>query len=489
MKRLVISSNKSGGGKTTVTCGLIRAFMKRGLRVSSRKCGPDYIDPMFHRRVLGIETGNLDPYFVNDKILRYLTVKGNEDCDVELIEGAMGYYDGVGGTTVRASTYEVARITGSPVVLVVDAGGVSVTLAAAIQGILGFKPDNNIQGIILNRVSAGFYERLKKLIEDECRVRVLGYLPALKEIEIGSRHLGLMQPGELEDIDNKLDILAEQLEKTVDLDGLLKIADTSEQISTECPGELKQLLGSREVLGIRKTAPVIAIARDEAFSFYYDDNIRLLEELGAVLRYFSPLNDETLPRGTNGIILYGGYPEENAERLSRNASMLEAIRSAYDSGIPVIAECGGFMYLMDELGDKEGRSFRMCGVVKDRAFYSGHLVRFGYMEATADKGGLYGEAGISFRGHEFHHWDCTVNGDDFTAHKPLSEKYYRCIVHRENLAAGFPHIYAYGNPEMYVNYLLKACEIKICNYSEPCTYKTAHACMNAGLYVYGEVTT
>jgi cobyrinic acid a,c-diamide synthase len=231
-----------------------------------------------------------------------------------------------------------------------------------------------------------------------------------------------------------------------------------EQISNECPGELKQLLGSQNVIRIRERAPVIAIAGDDAFSFYYDDNIRLLKELGAVLRYFSPLDDKTLPEGTKGIILYGGYPEENAEQLSNNTSMLEAIRRAYNSGIPVIAECGGFMYLMDELEDKEGRGFGMCGVIHGRAFYSGHLVRFGYMEAEAGNDGLYGEAGISFRGHEFHHWDCTVNGDDFTAHKPMSEKYYRCIVHEENLAAGFPHIYAYANPEMYVNYLLRACE-------------------------------
>ena len=459
MCRVVITSIKSGAGKTTFTCGLIRAFIRRGLTVSSRKCGPDYIDPMFHRQVLGIKTGNLDPYFVNDEMLRYLTTRDTGDCDLEIIEGVMGFYDGVGGTSVSASTYEVARITGSPVILVVDAKGASVTLAAVIHGILDYKADNNIQGIIFNRVSSGFYERLAGMVEDECGVKVLGYLPEQKEIEIGSRHLGLIQPGELEDLEEKLDHIADQLEKTVNLDIVYEIANRAVQISADSPVELKSLLISQRVAGIRKAAPVIAVARDEAFGFYYDDNIRLLEELGAVIRYFSPLEDKGLPEGTKGIILYGGYPEEYARRLSSNTFMLEAVKGAYDAGVPVVAECGGFMYLMETLEDREGTEHRMCGVIKGRAFCSGHLVRFGYMEAKAKRRGLYGEAGISFKGHEFHHWDCTVNGDDFTAQKPLSDIQYRCMFHEDNLAAGFPHIYAYGNPEMYVNLLEKACTL------------------------------
>ncbi|MBR5360751.1 MAG: cobyrinate a,c-diamide synthase [Lachnospiraceae bacterium] len=491
INRIVISGVKSGSGKTTLTCGLIRAFLNRGLKTASRKCGPDYIDPMFHRRVLGIETGNLDPFFTDDETLKYLMTKDCEDCDIEIIEGVMGFYDGLGGITTGASTYDVARITDSPVILVVDAKGVSVTLSAVIQGIINYRKDNNIKGVILNRMSAGFYERIAGLIEKECNIRVLGFLPELKEAELRSRHLGLVQPDELEDLDEVLNRLASQIEETIDVDGIYKIAEgandiiynatihgrkealaapkesdcsrTDDNCLTECrdgvcspgmPAALEKLLTSDRVQSIRRAAPIIAIAKDRAFGFYYDDNIRLLKELGARIEYFSPLKDKKLPAGTQGIILYGGYPEEHCHELSSNTSMLEAIREAYRMGIPIIAECGGFMYLMDTLEDREGNGYRMCGVIPGRAYCTGHTVRFGYMHAEALNGGLYGDKGIDFNGHEFHHWDCTINGEDFIAHKPLSDRTYKCMIHEETLAAGFPHIYAYGNPEMYVNFLL-----------------------------------
>lgn len=458
INRIVIAAIKSGSGKTMFTCGLIRALLNRGLSVGARKCGPDYIDPMFHRSALKVETGNLDPYFVDDKMLRYLLASGCSDKDITVIEGVMGYYDGLAGISHEAGTYDVAVKTGSPAILIVDAKGASVTLAALIRGMLDFKKDNNIAGVILNRLSPGFYDRIEKVIRDECGIDVLGYMPELNDISVRSRYLGLMQPDEIDDLDDKIDILAGQIEATVDVDAIIRIASKAEKLDASRPKELDTLLGSDGAERVRKAAPVIAVSLDEAFGFYYDDNIKLLKEMGAEIEYFSPLYDEALPVGTRGIILYGGYPEEHAKELSANVSMMSSIKNAYETKVPIIAECGGFMYLQKDLEMRDGRIFKMCDVIPGRVFFADRLVRFGYMEAAAKKKGLYGDEGLHFKGHEFHYWDCSINGGDFAAAKPLSKVTYDCMIHEECLAAGFPHIYAYGNPEMYLNFLIKAVE-------------------------------
>lgn len=441
-----------------MTCALIRALKIRGLKVGARKCGPDYIDPMFHRRALKVESGNLDPYFTDEEMMRYLLVSGCLDNDITVIEGVMGFYDGLGGTSVEASTYDVAVKTGTPVILVVDAKGASVTLSALIKGLLDYRKDNNIAGVILNRTSEGFYDRIARVIRTECGIEVFGFLPELKDINIGSRHLGLMQPDEVEGLDEKLDMLAAQTERTVDIDRIIAASKGAQVLNEGRPEVLDELLGSDEAIKIKKAKPVIAVARDEAFGFFYDDNIRLLRELGAEIVYFSPLHDTALPEGTDGLILYGGYPEEHAEALSKNTSMRSSLREAYEKGIPMIAECGGFMYLQKELEDKNGHTYEMCGVIPGRAFFANRLVRFGYMEAVAERPGLYGDKGLKFRGHEFHYWDCSMNGSDFKAVKPGSRTSYNCMIHEPEMAAGFVHIYAYGNPWMYLNFLKKAVE-------------------------------
>ena len=458
INRILISALSSGSGKTTMTCGLIRALKNRGLKVSARKCGPDYIDTMFLRTALSVRAGNLDPYFTDGEVMRYLLASGCSDSDITVIEGVMGYYDGIGGTSVTGSTYEVARETCTPVILILDASGISVTLSAMVKGILDYKKDNNIRGLILNRISPAFYDRLKGLLEKECGVRVLGYLEKLDEIEVGSRHLGLLQPYEIDKVMDKIDITAAGLGKTVDIDEIIRIASQAEGLDPEAPARLGEVLNSEEADRIRRAHPVVAVARDEAFSFYYDDNIRLLTELGADIRYFSPLKDVSLPEGTQGIILYGGYPENHADTLSENRAMLAAVRNAHKAGIPIIAECGGFMYLSDSLTDAELNTYKLCGCLPGAVYNEGRLTRFGYMEASALTDGLYGKAGTTFRGHEFHHYDCSYNGSDFEAHKPGRDISYRCMFHTDTLAAGFPHIYAFNNPVMYLNALLKMIE-------------------------------
>lgn len=460
VNRVIISAMTSGSGKTMVTCGFIRALKRRGLRVSARKCGPDYIDTMFHRTALSVPTGNLDPYFTDGDMLKYLLASGCADSDITVIEGVMGYYDGLGGVSSDCSTYEVSSLTDTPVILVADASGVSVTMAAMIKGVLDYKKDNNIKGIILNKVSPSFSDRLKGVIEKECGVKVLGFLEKLDDISIKSRYLGLLQPHETDSINDKLDLLADRLEKTADIDAILRIAEEAETLSDAAPFKLAAVLNSKEADEVRKHRPLIAIARDEAFTFYYDDNIRLLEDLGADIRYFSPLKDKALPEGTSGIILYGGYPEAHADTLSENKAMTEAIRSAVRAGMPVIAECGGFMYLCDSLKDAEGNTYKLCGCLPGQVYYEGKLTRFGYMEAAALSDGLYGRKGTVFRGHEFHHYDCSDNGSDFEAHKPGRDISYRCMFHTDTLAAGFPHIYAYTNPEMYLHYLKHATHLE-----------------------------
>ncbi len=455
INRILISALSSGCGKTTITCGLIRALKNRSLKVSARKCGPDYIDTMFLRTALSVPVGNLDPYFTDGDVMRYLLASGCKDSDITVIEGVMGYYDGLGGVSTEGSTYEVAGETGTPVVLIVDASGISVTLSAMIRGVLDYKKDNNVKGLILNRVSPAFYDRLKDLLEKECGVRVLGYLETLDDIKTGSRHLGLMQPFEIEKLTDKIDITAVSLEKTVDIDALIGIASQAEELRDEMPTELERVMAGKEAEAVRKRHPVIALASDEAFSFCYDDNIRLLKELGADIRYFSPLKDSALPEDTQGIILYGGYPENHADTLSENTAMLGAIGRAHAAGIPIIAECGGFMYLCDSLKDAEGNTYKLCGCLPGAVYNEGRLTRFGYMEATAFTDGLYGKAGTTFRGHEFHHYDCSDNGSDFTAHKPGRDISYSCMFHSDTLAAGFPHIYAYANPELYLNFLVR----------------------------------
>ena len=369
---IVITADKSGSGKTTLTCGLICVLKKRGLKVQSFKCGPDYIDPMFHREVLGVPSSNLDSYFVSGEMLGRLYTERAEKVDISVIEGVMGYYDGLGGVSTEGSTWEIADIVDSPTVLVMDCKGASVSLAALIRGMLEFpnhaagKYDSGIRGVILNRVSPMFYERLKGVIEENCpEIKVLGYMPEMKDRKIPSRHLGLIEPGDMEDFNSWIEAVSEQLEKTVDVDGLLEIAGTTKsgKLTEEKISEFKASYytsqTSREDDSKYKlnTKIKLGIAEDEAFNFYYQENRELLENMGADIVTFSPLHDEKLPEDLDGIIIGGGYPELYADELSANASMREALAAVIKSGLPVIAECGGYMYLNNSIKVSKEEAF------------------------------------------------------------------------------------------------------------------------------------
>lgn len=447
MPRIMLAAPASGSGKTLITCGILQALKNRGLKLSAFKCGPDYIDPMFHSRILGISSKNLDTYFTDEEMTRYLLEREAKIADFSVLEGVMGYYDGLAGISTKASAYDVAKVTKTPVVLLVNAKGMSVSVTALIQGFLQFQKDSRIVGIILNQVSAGMYPRMKEQIEEKLPVRVLGYVPCVSEYVIESRHLGLVTPDEVENLQEKMEGLARVLETTINLDALLEIGNQAEELEEKQP----------KLPDYRAENVRIAVAKDEAFCFFYRDNLELLERFGAELVYFSPIHDQKLPENISGMILYGGYPELYAKQLSENQSMINDIRKVVSNGMPYLAECGGFMYLHERMEDMEGIGYPMVGVVGGTAYGTKRLGRFGYIELETQNANILRMEKFTCRGHEFHYFDSTNNGTDFTAKKPLSSRKWECIHGNEQSIAGFPHFYYYSNPQIVVQFL-KACE-------------------------------
>ena len=445
LPRLMIAAGASGSGKTMVTLGILQMLKKRGLKVLSCKCGPDYIDPMFHKKVLQTPSVNLDTFFTGYDMTRYLLADHGRDADIAVMEGVMGYYDGVAGTSTEAGAYDLARTTDTPVVFLVNAKGMSLSVIPYIKGFLEYRQDSRIALVLLNRVSPMLYGRLKEQIEAELPVKVAGYIPEQKELTFDSRHLGLVMPEEVADLQKKIECFAEDLEKTIDVDVLLAAAQKAAPLVCKEPK-----------LNRNQYPVTLAVAKDEAFCFVYEDNLRLLEKMGAKLEYFSPLHDKKLPEGIQGLLLYGGYPELYAGQLSAKKEMKESIRTAIENGLPALAECGGFLYLHDTMEDMEGHAWPMAGVIKGQAFKTGSLKRFGYITLEPRITELYGQSPESIRAHEFHYFDSTANGEAFLARKPRSSKNWNCIQVRGNLVAGFPHIYYYANPAFAENFL-RAC--------------------------------
>lgn len=284
--RLLVGAAASGGGKTTVTCGLLRAFQRRGLSPRACKCGPDYIDPMFHARVLGVPSRNLDLFLSTPGDVCRLLAKGAEEAGITVVEGVMGYYDGI-ALTDSASAWDLARTTRTPAILVLDGRGRARSLAAEVAGFAGFRSPSQVAGVALNRVSPMMYAQLKGAIEEETGIPVLGYLPVMADCELKSRHLGLVTAAEVADLQQRVDRLADQMERSFDLDALVALAQAAPDLEVE-PRRLAPACAE----------PVrVAVARDQAFCFYYEDALDTLRELGADLVGFSPLGDAALPQG------------------------------------------------------------------------------------------------------------------------------------------------------------------------------------------------
>ena len=433
MIQFLLAAPRSGSGKTTMTCALLMALKRRGHAPCAFKNGPDYIDPMFHRAVLGVESRNLDLFFSAPETVRTLYAKGAAGHGAAVCEGAMGFYDGLGGVSDRASAWHLADTLGLPVLLVVEPKGQSLTLAAELNGLVNFRTPSHIAGILLNNCTARMHALLAPMLEKETGLPVLGFLPKLPEAVIGSRHLGLYTAAEVENLQQKLALLADAVEEHIDWPRLLTLCEKEPPVLPVQP----------------ETPPVrvrIAVAQDEAFCFIYAETLEAFRDAGAEVVFFSPLRDTALPENIGGLYLPGGYPELHARELSENTSLLREIKRKIESGLPTAAECGGFLYLGQSLTDAEGQSWPMVGVLPGEAKDAGRLVRFGYAALSADSDSMLFRAGESFPIHEFHHWDSTANGVALAAKKPVGGAEWRCGSVNEHFYAGFPHLYWAGTP-------------------------------------------
>lgn len=451
LDRVMIAAPKSGSGKTTITCAILQTLKDMGKQVVSYKCGPDYIDPMFHQRVIGIPSKNLDTFFTGENDTRKLLLKNRTGEEISVIEGVMGLYDGLGGVREEGSSYHLAKVTKTPIILVVDAKGMGRSVIPLIAGFLAYDTEHLIRGVILNRMSKSYYEIIKPLIEAELQIRVLGYLAERQQLQIQSRHLGLHLPGEIKEIQRQLEVAAEELQKSVSIETIIQIAASAETIEIEKITETTEKITSTELI----TKPLIAVARDEAFCFYYEDNLLLLKEYGADIAYFSPLHDKELPEGSSGLLLGGGYPELYAKELEENTAMRKEIKAAVESGMPVVAECGGFLYLHTAIRDRDGHPYQMAGVLPAACQDTKKLVRFGYIELE-EKENHFLEVGTRIKGHEFHYFDSEKNGEDCMAVKPITGRTYPCVIEKENVWMGFPHLYYPSNPSFADHFVKKA---------------------------------
>ena len=456
---ILFAAASSGCGKTTITCGALRAWQRKGLKIKAWKCGPDYIDPMFHKQVLGIPGGNLDSFFLSKEALKAQYQQKNVGFDLAVMEGVMGYYDGLGGISTQASTYEVAQAVDVPVILILDGKGASLSLAAMLRGFLQYQKDSHIVGVILNRTSPMIGARLKPVLEAE-GVKYLGCVPVSKEIQFDSRHLGLVMPEEVPQIQKQLDEIADLLEESVDLDGILELARSyAEKVENNEDAGLAKCQTSQVAMETRAAGSFtesrnplrIAVARDEAFCFYYQENMEILESLGVELIPFSPIHDQKLPVKVSGVILGGGYPENYAKALSENTSMLASIRQAWENKMPFLAECGGFLYLHRELEGSDGIFYPLAGVIPDKAWKTNRLGRFGYITLTPDHPDTCLIREI--KGHEFHYWESGDCGTCWTAKKPLSDRSWSCVHSEQGQIAGFPHLYYPSAPEFAEQWL------------------------------------
>ena len=455
--RIMLAAPKSGSGKTLLTCGLLEVLRRRGLNPIACKCGPDYIDPMFHCYVLGIPGRNLDSFFLPTEGVRKVLVDAvrEEQAGIAVLEGVMGYYDGLGGTETSASSWEIAEITDTPAILVLDCKGASLSAAAMASGFLHFRKKSHIAGVILNRVSSMYYERLAAAVEEASGLPVLGYLPESEEYRMESRHLGLFLPGEIDRLRERIGRLADQMEKSIAVDRVLEVAGML-PLRIENKEKEKAENESMEAESIAKfpacqeqkvTSRVrIGVARDEAFCFYYQENLHLLEQMGAELVYFSPLRDKKIPDRVDGLLFGGGYPENYARELAKNAAMRESIRRSIAAGMPFLAECGGFLYLHRTLEGSDGKHWEMAGVYPFDAYRTNRLRRFGYVR-------LLTSSGQEIHGHEFHYWESEDPGTDWEAVKPTGNRSWRCIHEKGGQIGGFPHLYYASCPDFLRKWL------------------------------------
>ena len=448
--RVLIAGTGSGSGKTTMTCALLMALKKRGKNPKAFKCGPDYIDPMFHRKVTGVFSRNLDLFLMTEESVKATLVSANLPDEVSILEGAMGLYDGI-GPDGEASANDVSLITQTPVLLTVDVRGKARSICAEIKGYLEFEP-NHIKGVLLNHCSQGMVTYYQTLIEDTLKIPVVGYLPSLPQAEIGSRNLGLITADEIRDIQLKLQILGDTAFESFDwqrFDCLVEEAPNlaNGQLNAELdmkPGQdlkarkLAKKLEEKSTLNGQRLGkpPIIYVSQDQAFCFAYPENIECLAEQGAEIRFFSPLADPFLPTDADGVILWGGYPELYGEAIRFNKSLREDLYEKVQAGLPVYAEGGGYMYLHSQIitKDPEGQEEQIpgVGVFQGACLMTSRLQDFGYATLTAQQDNLLFKQGETARCHSFHRSRSQSEGRALLARKASGSGSYETgqAIHR-----------------------------------------------------------
>lgn len=438
-KRLVIAGTGSNVGKTTLTLGIMAALQKKGLTVQGFKCGPDYIDPTYHSAVTGRTSRNLDSWMFSNEVVRDIVARNSKDSDISIIEGVMGFYDGKNPTSNVGSAADVSIVTESPVLLVVNCASMARSVAAIVKGFQLFSNEPNIVGVIANKVgSASHFKIVKEAIEQECRIPVIGYMKKESHIDIPSRHLGLVPAIERGDLNTFFDTLGNLVAENIDLQQLCDLAETTEL--QESPTSLFQKQAHQQV--------TIAVAKDEAFNFYYQENFELLEAYGAKLVFFSPLHGEEVPKEADGLYIGGGFPEEFADMLSNQKHVKQSIKTAIEAGMPTLAECGGFMYLTDAIHTTDGQSYEMIGVIPGTTKMQSNRAALGYREAKGLDGNFLLSVDEVIKGHEFHY-------STFEAAAPFQAAYEtkgRSGVKEEGYAdgtvvAGYTHLHFASYPK------------------------------------------
>ncbi|RIK42943.1 MAG: cobyrinate a,c-diamide synthase [Chloroflexi bacterium] len=458
MHRLIIAAPMSGSGKTTVTAGLIAALVARGLRVAPFKVGPDYIDPTYHSLAAGEPCHNLDPWLLPPERILASFVRRSRHADIALIEGVMGLFDGLSGVDDSGSAAHIARLLNAPVLLVLDASAMARSAGAIVRGFRDFDPKVRLAGVILNQVGGARHAQMvREAIEENTGVPVLGYLAHNEALHLPERHLGLIPTAEPRSESSQWQTWVQQVraavEETIDVARVVAQAKTAGPLPTPAADD------PFTVWAAAKRA-VIAVAYDAAFNFVYADNLDLLGAAGAEIARFSPLRDATLPRGTQGIYLCGGFPELYATGLAQNVTLLAQLRRAHAAGLPIYAECGGLMYLTGAIIDAHGKQHTMAGLLPGCAKMQPRLT-LGYRTLRALVDNWLWRAGEEMRGHEFHYSTWCNRAPSLPYLYEIQPDAYHSEPQLEgawqgNLLASYTHLHFLTRPELAARFVLAA---------------------------------
>ncbi len=443
LPRLLFTTAYSDNRKTMLTAGITLTLLQRGHKVSYFSCGTDYLAPRINARLLDIRSRILDTYFMTENQTKYQLASNCEEADFAVMEGMFRFYDGVGSSSV-ASSYDLSRVTDTPVILIVNASDFSVTNLSMLKGLIDYKPNNNVRGIIFNKATKTVYRRWKDVIKKELGITLLGFIPNVSDYLAPSMYI-LTDPEEVANTRVRLQELSSIFANCIDFDELERIAESAVDFDYETPDYP------------RLSHPVrIGVARDNAFRLYYEDNLDLLRAMGAETVLFSPMADQHLPEDISALILVGGYPEVYAEQLSANVSMKEEILRALQSGMPCMAYGGGFMYLCREMLDYRKLPHQMIGFIDARTFPADESEALGHMELIAQTDTILGKKGTVLRGHGYHSFESDAKEGAFLASTEGESRHFPFGIATDSLVAGFAHLYYASNPEASYAFLQNA---------------------------------